>query len=313
MFFKLYLEPITKLFLIFLFFSPAVQAGYDFSNITKAFTTFLGQDLSQSYGESNSSLADYYRLFPYAAKTILEDPKNHYEIVHVCNYDYFGNEIPVTYEPFILNNRGDSVPLFSNGYYFVTHKNDAGNPINLIIQVSQATLTLYTLLSHQEMGNNFFKSIQSFESLFNPYRAGVLEIISIPEPPFNVFVFLKNVGDYNHTWDELILNYDLKQLSFDQTESYLDRLQYYKKSEIAMKKGILLAGPPGTGKSFLAQILISSILNGELKNKATFIVITARHLSDNDRIKLLYSGAKTLSPSVIFMEDIDLLGIKNRG
>jgi len=123
---------------------------------------------------------------------------------------------------------------------------------------------------------------------------------------------MENMSSVTSSWDDMILDSKLKQLSYDQTEGFLTRDVLYKQVGINMKKGILLAGPPGTGKSFLGDVMISSILHGNLKGQATMVIVTARHLQDNSNFRLIYSAARKLSPTAIFMEDIDLLGVKNR-
>jgi ATP-dependent 26S proteasome regulatory subunit len=299
-----------------LLISPLVHAGsnYDFSTIDAAFKTFLNEDLTMISGDVEESLGDYWYLTAFAANDIAATPANNYKVVHVCNYDYRGNEIPVSYMSFVLNNNGDTRQLFVAGYYFITHFDpDSGETQNLIVNISRDGMVMYAQNIHQAEGNRYLELFRSYEIEKNPYRYSVLEAKQYDSYPYRqVMHFMENIGSTNSTWDDMILDNNLKQLSYDQTEGFLSRDILYKQLGVNMKKGILLAGPPGTGKSFLADVMISSILHGDLKGKATMVIITARHLEDNSNFRLIYSAARNLSPTAVFMEDIDLLGVKNR-
>jgi ATP-dependent 26S proteasome regulatory subunit len=220
----------------------------------------------------------------------------------------------VTYTSFVVNNNGDTRQLFLSGYYFITHFNpETGETQNLIVTISRDSMVMYTQNIHQAEGNSYLQRVRSYGVEKNPYRYGVLEAKEYDSWPYRqVMHFMENVGSVTATWDDMILDTNLKQLAYDQSEGFLARDVNYKQLGVNMKKGILLAGPPGTGKSFLGDVMISSILHGNLKGQATLVVITARHLEDNNNFKLIYSAARNLSPTAVFMEDIDLLGVKNR-
>jgi ATP-dependent 26S proteasome regulatory subunit len=302
---------ITLLFSLLL--TTTAQA-YDFSNINRAFRTFLNDDLTLVSGDIEPSLGDYWHLTSHAVNTLVNDPTMGYKVIHMCDYDYRGEEIPVTWSTFTLNNRGDTKQFFVSGYYFVTHTSPiTGKTQNLIIQTGRDQFQIYAQNIHQAESNEFINRARAFEVDKNPYNRAILEAKQYTSYPYRVVMrFMDNVGDINASWGDLILDKNLKELSFDQTEGFMSRVSHYKQNKVNMKKGILLAGPPGTGKSFLAEVIISSILRGDLQGKATMVVVTARHLQDTANFRIIYGAARKLSPTTIFMEDIDLLGVKNR-
>lgn len=74
----------------------------------------------------------------------------------------------------------------------------------------------------------------------------------------------------------------------------------FKRRKLPCKRGILLVGPPGTGKSLLCRALAAQM-------KMTFIWVTARHVERSAHsIASIWELARLLSPTALLLEDIDL-------
>ena len=70
-------------------------------------------------------------------------------------------------------------------------------------------------------------------------------------------------------------------------------------------RGIILAGPPGTGKTMIGKWLAAS-------TGMTSILVSAEMIRNRGSIKSVYQRARKLSPSLIIVEDIDTTGGMDR-
>ena len=70
-----------------------------------------------------------------------------------------------------------------------------------------------------------------------------------------------------------------------------------KTEGLTIKRGLLLSGPPGDGKSTAIECFVNGIAG-----EATIIVVEAV-----DHIRAIYHLAQTLAPAVVILEDLDLM------
>jgi AAA+ superfamily predicted ATPase len=70
-----------------------------------------------------------------------------------------------------------------------------------------------------------------------------------------------------------------------------------KAEGLSIKRGLLLSGPPGDGKSTAIECFVNDIAG-----EATIIIVEAV-----DRMRIVYHLAQTLAPAVIILEDLDLI------
>jgi len=95
---------------------------------------------------------------------------------------------------------------------------------------------------------------------------------------------------------------DLKEIV-----DFIKNPQKYKEAKIKMPKGLLLVGPPGVGKTMIAKAIANEAgVPLFYQSGATFVQIYAG--MGPKRVKELFNEAKKLSPSIIFIDEIDAIG-----
>jgi ATP-dependent 26S proteasome regulatory subunit len=81
-------------------------------------------------------------------------------------------------------------------------------------------------------------------------------------------------------------------------ENFLSSKDFYVDNKIPWKRGILLFGPPGNGKSSIIRTIISSY---------NFKPITVVSEANNEQIRESFKYAEKSSPSLLYFEDLDSL------
>ncbi len=93
---------------------------------------------------------------------------------------------------------------------------------------------------------------------------------------------------------------------------WLKNPRKYSSLGIRPPKGILLTGPPGTGKTMLAKALAGESDCAFIEASATGFV-TIWQGSGPQNIRNLFDRARRYAPSIVFIDEIDSIGIKRAG
>ena len=96
-------------------------------------------------------------------------------------------------------------------------------------------------------------------------------------------------------WDDLSLAPELKEELMANTVGFLKRSREFARYGIPSKRGLILAGKPGTGKTLLSKVLMSN------SPGITCLAADPALLTNPRYIRQLYAIAGDLKPSIVFL------------
>jgi hypothetical protein len=106
----------------------------------------------------------------------------------------------------------------------------------------------------------------------------------------------------DQSWDELFLPEDIKTELKNLVENFLSSKDFYLKNRIPWKRGILLHGDPGNGKTSIIRTLISMY---------DFKPVTVEANAQAEAVREAFFYAEEQSPSLLYFEDLDSMLEKN--
>ena len=101
-------------------------------------------------------------------------------------------------------------------------------------------------------------------------------------------------------WDE-----DVKEALWKDIIGFQKAMPKLRESGVPNSRGLILAGPPGTGKTMIAKWLAAH-------SDITCILISAEMITGRNDIKSCFQMARKLSPTLLIIEDIDTAGALDR-
>jgi AAA+ superfamily predicted ATPase len=107
----------------------------------------------------------------------------------------------------------------------------------------------------------------------------------------------------NASFDNLILAANLKREIQEDFEQFFASREVYEKYRIPWKRGVLLIGPPGNGKTHTVKALIN-------KTKQPCLYVKSLNCcwgTDHDRIREVFERARKTVPAIVVLEDLDSL------
>lgn len=111
------------------------------------------------------------------------------------------------------------------------------------------------------------------------------------------------------SFSNLILRGNLKQQIREDLEQFFAMRQTYEEYGIPWKRGVLLVGPPGNGKTHTVKALINALKLPCLYVKS----FHAERMTEEDNIHAVFERARKSAPCILVLEDLDsLLTPQNR-
>lgn len=107
------------------------------------------------------------------------------------------------------------------------------------------------------------------------------------------------------TWDDLVLPPQLQADLRDAVEGFFKHRDAFARLGFAWRRGILMIGPPGTGKTMVCKAIAAA-----LPELPFLYVRDFREGREPDAIKTIFERARQLAPCILAFEDIDGLVVE---
>lgn len=105
------------------------------------------------------------------------------------------------------------------------------------------------------------------------------------------------------TFDNLILGGTLKDEVRADAANFFAARELYERYNIPWKRGIILIGPPGNGKTHTVKALIN-----ELKRPCLYVKsVISQYEQPHHNIRIAFEKAREMAPCVLVLEDLDAL------
>ncbi|MEM7622235.1 MAG: CDC48 family AAA ATPase [Planctomycetota bacterium] len=146
--------------------------------------------------------------------------------------------------------------------------------------------------------------LRSLEVSMDHFRAGFAEVE--PSAIREVFVEVPSVA-----WSDIGGLDDIKQRLLEAVEWPLRHTDIFRDAGVRPPKGILLAGPPGVGKTMLAKAVATQTQANFISVKGPELM--SKFVGDSEhRLREVFRKARQASPCIVFFDEIDAL-IPRRG
>ena len=100
-------------------------------------------------------------------------------------------------------------------------------------------------------------------------------------------------------WDQLVLDPSIAHLLKNDFQSFFQREPWFRKMRLPFRRGYLLHGPPGNGKSTAIRAMLTSA------GLAAYTLRLFDSRTDDEDMERLFERAVNHAPAVILFEDID--------
>ncbi|KAL8752138.1 MAG: hypothetical protein Q9199_005951 [Rusavskia elegans] len=107
-------------------------------------------------------------------------------------------------------------------------------------------------------------------------------------------------------WDQVILNEEMKANLVADVEGVFDRKEDYKSFGVPWKRGIILHGLPGNGKTISIKALMRSLSQRSPEIPTLYVKSLGRNIGQDD-IRTIFDKARDTAPCLLVFEDIDSL------
>lgn len=206
---------------------------------------------------------------------------------------------PVSYRRVPLDD-GEMLSCVENGLFVVR---DGGRPIALLVLYNaesyRRALSVAVLAADRAHGEKVLAQLRSAMRQRSVYRGRAVSLGLAPDRTLAVeFHHLPTIDRAQVILpEEILAKVERQSFAFTRHQDVL------KRSGQHLKRGMLLHGPPGTGKTFTAMYLAAQM------RERTVLLVTGR---EQGLIGPVCKMARLLQPSTVILEDVDLIAEDRR-
>lgn len=149
-----------------------------------------------------------------------------------------------------------------------------------------------------------FQRLQQLEVTHDHFVSALIEVE--PSAMREVFVEVPNVR-----WDDIGGLHDIKQKLTEAVEWPLKHAELFARAGVKPAKGLLLAGPPGVGKTLLAKAAATQCNANFISVKGPELM--GRFVGESEKgVREIFRKARHAAPCIIFFDEMDAL-LRRRG
>ena len=214
-------------------------------------------------------------------------------------FDQNGNPVPVSKHAWNL--RGNEISFTNSGYMFYdagTGRTKDNVVMNVFTSMGEVKAGIQCYAETGSKAKRLLNDLEAYAKKDNCIRGAKLRDVNMATATFHEVIV---TGKY--TWDNYYFPKPIRDMFDLEVFGFVKNTEKYNSKGI-MKRGIMMFGPPGTGKTTIGHIICNYAPD------TTVIWITPDLIAENNAgkhaIKLLYTLADYVSPCVIVLEDLDL-------
>ncbi|MFA5599505.1 MAG: ATP-binding protein [Phenylobacterium sp.] len=180
--------------------------------------------------------------------------------------------------------------FYDKGLILYNHTQDKNR--KLIIEISSwydKTGYDYSIYCNYDIDNNILLNWENYTKANNPYRGkkidGSGEILKLNE---------------NISFDSIVLPDKMLKIIKDNTLKFFGTTALLSQNNVNLKRGIILSGPPGNGKTMICKALANEV-------NVSVLYVLPSNLQQTTDVNRIYEMAIELSPCLLIIEDIDFM------
>ena len=115
---------------------------------------------------------------------------------------------------------------------------------------------------------------------------------------------LRNMRKF--TWLDMVLSDAVKRIIQHNVIDFIKKRELFQRRNIQMRRGLMLYGLPGVGKTMLSIVLAN-------ETDANLVIASSQHMGGPANVARVFDLARFLAPpTIVCLEDLDLIGGKER-